>query len=68
MSVYVYILSVLSCVGRGLATRLNTRLKSSSNCLYDSQFQVNDSDGHRPEGLRRKVKRCLDTSSKKQAV
>jgi hypothetical protein len=57
MSAYVHVVSMLSCVGSGLATGLITRPRSPANCLSDPQFQVNESDG--PEGLRRKTEEVL---------
>jgi hypothetical protein len=51
MSIRAYSVFVLSCVGSSLATRLITHPRSAANCLQDSQFHINESDGNRPESL-----------------
>jgi hypothetical protein len=46
MSVRVSSMSVLSCLGSGLATGLILRPRIPTNCLQDPQFQIN-SDGEK---------------------
>jgi hypothetical protein len=58
MSVRVYSVSVLSCLGSGLATGLFPRPRSPTNCLQDSQFQINSDEekarGPYTKGIRRR--------------